>query len=49
MNAIEENSEMKLRRFFKQKDGFVYSLSYVTKNKRNYGKKIYHLNTNLES
>ena len=49
MGAVKENSEMKLRRFFKQKDGFVYGLFYVTKNQRNYGKKIYYLNENLES
>ena len=40
MNAIEENSEMKLRRFFKKKDGFVYRLFYATKNRRNYEKKF---------
>ena len=49
MKLIEENSEMKLRRFFKQKDGSVYRLFYVSKNLRNYGKKNYYLNTNLKA
>ena len=40
MGAVKENSEMKLRRFFKKKDGFVYRLFYATKNRRNYEKKF---------